>query len=399
MKIDHIEVINLLYPIPEAQSQRFAYAVGRLTGRLTTLVRVYTDTNYVGIGTIYSHPLLVRTMLEQHLIPFLIGSDPLDVEALWAKLYRATRWYGRKGVAVSALGGLDIAFWDLRGKALGKPVYALLGGTRHTVPAYASALLWSHDLDALAEEAASYPAQGFRRVKMRLGKSEAYDLAAVEAVRRAVGPSIGVIADASMRYNLDVAVRMARRLEALDVFWFEEPFEPEDIDNYVALRGRTGIRIAAGENDFGVQGFRELLRAGAVNVVQPDVCRAGGITECYRIGQMAGQHNASVGTHTWSDAVAVIGNAHVVAALPNGLSVEIDRTGNPFIDDLLTEPLTVRDGLLRLPNAPGLGIELNEATIDRYRLSADQPIPDGAYSDMSFGKAFDVPTPPYEEME
>jgi|GEM_PF-2981445 len=141
-----------------------------------------------------------------------------------------------------------------------------------------------------------------------------------------------------------------------------------------------------------------MLRAGAINVVQPDVCRAGGITEVRRIGEMAAQYGASEGTHTWSNAVALIANAHVVASLSNGLSVEVDRTGNPFIDKLTVEPLLIRDGLLHLSDAPGLGVELDETTIERYRLPAEHPIPDGAYSDMSFGKDFDVPSPPYEEM-
>jgi D-galactarolactone cycloisomerase len=215
-------------------------------------------------------------------------------------------------------------------------------------------------------------------------------------VRQAVGPSVGVIVDASMRYTLDVAERMAGLLKELDVFWYEEPFEPEDIDSYVALRQRINVPIAAGENEFGVEGFRELLRAGAVDVVQPDACRAGGITACYRVGVMAAEYGASVGTHTWSDAVALTANAHVIAALSNGLSVEVDRTGNPFIDDLLVESLDVRDGLLHLSDAPGLGVELDQDTIDRYTLPPDRPIPDGAYSDMSFGKAYDVNMPPYE---
>ena len=394
MKIDHIEVINLLYPITD--NTRFSYSGGRLTGRLTTLVRVVTDDGAVGIGAAYSHPMLVRTIIEHHLAPMVVGEDPCAVESLWRKMYCLTRWYGRKGAAMSALGALDTAFWDLRGKAQGKPVYALLGGARDAVPAYASALLWSDDLEALGAEAAGYVDQGYRRVKMRLGKNEAYDTAAVRTVREAVGPSIGVIVDASMRYTLDVAERMAGLLEELDVFWYEEPFEPEDIDNYVALRQRITVPIAAGENEFGVQGFRELLRAGAVDVVQPDACRAGGITACYRVGTMAANHGASVGTHTWSDAVALTANAHVIAALANGLSVEVDRTGNPFIDELPAVPLDIRDGLLHLLNAPGLGIELNPDTLDRYALPPDQPVPDGAYSDMSFGKVYDVNVPPYE---
>lgn len=393
MKIDHIEVINLRYEIPSGQGG--AYSGGRLTGRLTSLVRVFTSDGSVGLGAAYSHPDLVRVIIEHHLTPFLLGEDPRDVEALWQKMYRLTRWYGRKGAALSALGALDIAFWDLRGKTVGKPVYALLGGTRTTVPAYASALLWNDDIDALRAEAAGYVDQGYRRVKMRLGQSEAYDMTAVRAVRQAVGPSIGVITDASMRYTLEVAERMGKVLEEVNAFWYEEPFEPEDLDNYVALRKRTRVPLAAGENEFGLQGFRELLRAGALDIVQPDACRTGGITECDRIGRLAAAYNASVGTHTWSDAVALTANMHVVAALPNGLSVEVDRTGNPFIDDLLVEPLRVRDGQLSLSNAPGLGIDLDQTTIDRFRMPAGQPVPDGAYSDMSFGQAYDVPIPPY----
>ena len=394
MKIDHIDVVNLLFPITD--NMRFAYSGGHLTGRLTTLVRVTTNHGIIGIGAAYGHPMLIRTIIEHHLAPMLIGEDPVEVETLWHKMYRLTRWYGRKGVAISALGALDTAFWDLRGKAQGKPVYALLGGTRNSVPAYASALLWSDDIDGLAAEAAGYVAQGYRRVKMRLGKSEAYDTAAVRAVRQSVGSSVGVIVDASMRYSLEVAERMAALLEELDVFWYEEPFEPDDIDNYVALRQRISVPIAAGENEFGVEGFRELLRAAAVDVVQPDACRAGGITACHQVGVMAAQYGASVGPHTWSDAVALTANAHVVASLPNGLSVEVDRTGNPFIDDLLMEPLDIRDGLLHLADAPGLGIALNQDTVDRYTLPPDQPIPDWAYSDMSFGKIYDVDMAPYE---
>lgn len=394
MKIHHIDVVNLCYAITD--NTRFAYSGGRLTGRLTTLVRVVTDDGATGLGAAYSHPMLVRTIIEHHLAPMLIGEDPCQVETLWRKMYCLTRWYGRKGVAISALGALDTAFWDLLGKAQGKPVYALLGATRSAVPAYASALLWSNDLEALGAEAAGYVTQGYGRVKMRLGRSEAYDTHAVHTVRQAVGPSVGVIVDASMRYSLETAVRMASLLKELDVFWYEEPFEPEDIDSYVALRKQIDVPIAAGENEFGVEGFRELLRAGAVDVVQPDACRAGGITACHQVGVMAGEYGASVGTHTWSDAVALTANAHAVAALSNGLSVEVDRTGNPFIDELLAEPLNIRDGLLHLSDAPGLGVELNQDTIDRYAMSPGQPIPDGAYSDMSFGKAFDAHTPAYE---
>jgi D-galactarolactone cycloisomerase len=393
MRIDNIEVFNLRYEVPAGGG--FSYGGGRLTARVTSIVKVATDDGRIGWGAAYSHPELVRLIVEGHLKPFLLGKDPTDTQALWGRMYRLTRWYGRKGAAMSALGALDTAFWDLRGKAAGKTVSALLGGTETRVPTYASALLWNDDLGALAAEAARYIEQGFRRVKMRLGKNEAYDVAAARAVRRAIGERHELIVDASMRYDLATAIRIGKVLEDLRVYWYEEPFEPEDIDSYVALRKETKLPVAAGENDFGVQGFREMLRAGALDIVQPDACRAGGISEVFAIGQMAQSFGARVATHTWSDAVALVANMHVVAALPNGISVEMDRTGNPLIDDLLVEPLRIEDGRLTLSAAPGLGIDVDEAVLARLAMPVGEPIPDGAYSDMSFGKAFDFVTPPY----
>jgi len=393
MRIGNIEVFNLRYEIPAGTG--FSYGGGRLTARVTSLVKVTTDKGIVGWGAAYSHPALVRIIIESHLKPFLIGKDAGDVKRLWDHMYRLTRWYGRKGAAISALGAVDTALWDLKGKAAGKPVYALLGGTGQPVPVYASALLWNEDLDALAAEAAGFIHEGFRRVKMRLGKNEAYDVAAVSAVCAAVGPDNGVIVDASMRYDLDTAIRVGKVFEELKVVWYEEPFEPEDIDNYIALRKVVKVPVAAGENDFGVQGFREMLRAGALDIVQPDACRAGGISETYAIAKMAQEFGAKVATHTWSDAVALVANAHVVGALPNGISVEMDRTGNPFIDELLVEPLRVVDGQLTLSKAPGLGIDINTATLARMAMTTDEPMPNGAYSDMSFGAEYDFVMPPY----
>lgn len=395
MKIDRLEVINLRHEYPA--HRRFAYAGGTCTGRLSSLTLVHTDTGQVGIGSAYSHPGLVALVVKQQLEPLLRGRDPRDVEFLWERMYAVTRWYGRKGAAVSAIGGLDVAFWDLRGKALGKPVWALLGGDRASCPAYASALLWKSDVRLLADEAGAHLANGFRRMKMRLGRSEEYDVAAVRAVRRAIGPDNDLMADGSMRYDVPVARRIAACLAEHGAFWFEEPFPPEDLDSYTALRGSVGVRIAAGENEFGVQGFRELIRAGAVDVVQPDASRCGGISEAWRVAKLAAGAGLTFAPHTWSDAVAVVANAHVVAAMPNGLTVEVDQTGNPMIDDLLVEPLRVRDGSLALGGGPGLGIELNPAAVERLRMADPLAIPDGLYSDMVFGTEGLGPSAPYQE--
>jgi D-galactarolactone cycloisomerase len=394
MRIDAIEVLNLHMEYPNRLG--FRYGGGQVTGRVTTLVRVTTDTGLIGVGASYAYPDIVRVIIEKHLRPHLIGADPCEVEALWDKMYALTRWYGRKGAAISALGALDIAFWDLRGKSLGKPVYVLLGGQRNTVPAYASGLFWQDDVRDLEREASRHRNRGFLRVKTRLGNSWNYDMAALEWIRRGVGSDGDILVDGSHRFSLAAAEAMGKVLADCRAFWFEEPFAPEEIDSYVALRPNISVPLAAGENDFGVQGFREMLRAGALSIAQPDCCRAGGITECVRIARMAAVCNVGVATHTWSDAVALMANAHFVAATPNGITVEVDQTGNPFIDDLLRQPIEIRDGLLRLPDAPGLGVELNHKALDRLLLPADQTIPDGNYSDLIFGPDyFNVP-PPYE---
>ena len=393
MIIEHTEAIHLLYPYPEAQ--RFRYGGGRCTSRVTSLIRVHTDSGEVGIGTVYSHPGIVQLVVDQ-LAPMLQGEDPRDVEALWERMYGLTRWYGRKGAAMSALGGIDIALWDLRGKAADKPIWELLGGSRSTCAAYASGLLWN-DFDALETEAQRHLFHGFRRMKMRLARSEEYDMEAVRVVRKAIGPKHDLMVDASMRYHVELARRMGSFLAEHGAFWYEEPFAPEDIDSYEELRGTVEVPIAAGENEFGLQGFRELIRANTVDIVQPDTSRCGGISEAWRVAKLAGAYGLGVATHSWSDAVAIISNAHVVAAAPSGITVEVDRTGTPFIDALLVEPLTVRDGTLDLGSAPGLGIELCEEVIEKYRMADPFQLPDGSYSDMMFGREFLPPTLRYRE--
>ena len=392
MRIENIQVVNLVAEYPGRNG--FQYAGGTATGRVSTLVKVTTDNGVEGWGSAYSYPDVVRVIIERHLTPHLLGSDPREVELLWEKMYRLTRWYGRKGAAMSALGALDIAFWDLRGKSEGKPVYKLLGGKSNKVPAYASGLLWHDDMSNLEKEASQHRSNGFKRMKMRLGRGEEYDEAALKAVRR--GAKDGdIMVDGSHRYTLGTAEKLATLLAQEKVFWFEEPFAPEDIDSYIILSARVPIPIAAGENDFGLQGFREMLRARAIGIAQPDACRVGGITECLRVGRMAAELGVRIAPHTWSDAVALIANAHVVAALPNGVTVEVDQTGNPMIDKLLTEPLRVTDGLLRLSDEPGLGITPDFAVMNRLTLPPEQGVPDGNYSDLVFGSQYYSEPPPY----
>lgn len=383
MRIGDITVTTLLFEYPPPCG--FRYAGGACTHRTASLVEVRTECGRTGIGAAYSHPELVRIVVEQQLAPSLLGADPTEVEALWRRMYLDTRWYGRKGAAISALGALDVAFWDLRGQQLGKPVRQLLAAqARDSVPAYASALLW-HDSEAsIAAEAALHRENGFRRMKMRLGYGGARDLAMVDAVLKGAGKDADVMVDGSMRYSLAEAEAMAEELAARRIFWFEEPFEPDAVQAFAALGKVAKLPIAAGENEFGVEGFAELLRAGAVDIVQADASRAGGISVVHKVGGMARDAGCRLAPHTWSDAVTIIANAQVVAALPNAITVEMDRTGNPMIDALLEEPLSVEDGMLALSKAPGLGITLNRRTVEALAWPKGKPLPAGQYSDMWF---------------
>jgi len=396
MKIDSIQVHNLRFEYPNAHG--FAYAGGVCTARVTSIIEVRTDDGKVGIGAAYSHPALVYLVAKTQMEPHLVGRDASDVEGLWDLMYGLTRWYGRKGAAVSAIGAIETALWDLRGKAAGKPVWQLLGGEKNHCAAYASGLLWyqQNELEELASEAQSHLAAGFKRMKMRLARGEEADIAAVRAVRAAIGDRADLIVDASMQLDVPTARRLAKVLKEEKVFWFEEPFTPEDLSSYAELRGTIEVPIAAGENEFGVQGFAEVIARGAVDIVQPDASRCGGIGETFRVGQMAAAKNLRVATHTWSDAIAVTANAHIIAALPNGLTVEVDRTGNPFITDLLVEPLKIVNGDLQIGDAPGLGIELNRATLEKYRMADPLEMPDGNYSDMVFGAQHLHIAPPYK---
>jgi D-galactarolactone cycloisomerase len=361
--------------------------------RLTTIVFVNAG-GVTGVGAAYSHPGILRLIIEEHLAPFLVGQDPSRIDELWDTMYSLTRWYGRKGAAISAIGAVDVALWDLRGQLEGAPLFELLGAKRSEVTAYASGLLWQDDLALLEREARAHVESGFHLMKMRLGRDAAYDHDAVVAVTNALGARARLAVDGTHRYTEDEAAGFAEFLSRHDVAWFEEPFPPEDVEAYARLRDRIDVPVAAGENEFGLQGFRELFRVGAVDIAQPDVSRTGGITECLRIGKLAHEHGVKIATHTWSDAIALTANAHLVAALDNGMAVEVDRTGCPFMDVLLVEPPDIRDGELHLTSGPGLGITVDRQVLERLELPPGRPIPPGNYADLVFGPESYTAVPP-----
>lgn len=381
--VDRVEVLHLRFTMTPEET--FSTPAGPVHGRLTTLVRLTTDDGLVGIGSAYAHPAMVEAAVR-HLAPFVVGSPVDDPARIFHRLVGVGWWFDRGGPAMTAIGGIDQALWDLAGKAAGRPVWDLLAATRSAVPAYASGMLYA-DPEQVIALASAYLLDGFTRVKLRVGRSRSYDEAVLRGVREAIGPDNDLMADGTHRYTLDQAIATLPVLEEVGAFWFEEPMEVAELDDFVALRAAAAgrVRIATGENETSFHGFRELIRSGAVDVAQCDAARCGGITEVLRIGSLAAQHGVEVAPHSWCDPVAVVANAHAVAALPNGMTVEVDRTANRFIRELLVEPLRVHDGLLELGSRPGLGIDLDERLIDELRVDA-HAIPDGNYCDLIYGR-------------
>jgi L-alanine-DL-glutamate epimerase-like enolase superfamily enzyme len=236
--------------------------------------------------------------------PRVIGRDPFDVEVVWEDLYNRIKDYGAQGFSITALSGIDIALWDVIGRAVNKPIHKLIGGAHRTeVQAYATGLYFI-DMDRLVEEAVEeaekYAALGFRAIKMKIGLGDpALDLRRVAAVRAAIGPEVKLAVDANHCFTVPQAIRLGREMEELDLLWFEEPISPEDHDGYVAVTRALDMAVAGGENDFTRWGFRDIIARKAMDIVQPDLCAAGGISECRKIAALASAHGVECVPHAW----------------------------------------------------------------------------------------------------
>jgi len=371
VKITDVEAIHL------SLAERMAIADGTQDA---LVVRVHTDAGIAGIGEVDSSPHVVKAVIEapmSHSLCYglrevLIGEDPLDIERLWEKMYRASIFYGRRGAAVQAMSGIDIALWDIAGKAAGKPIYKLLGGSyREKIRAYGSTL-FADTPEGMAKSVARHREQGFTAVKFGwgvFGRDPKQDERLVAAARREAGEETDILVDAGLAFNAATAVRTARMLESYNVFWFEEPLPPDDYDGYARLADAVDIPIAAGEEESTRYGFADLMDRGRVDVVQPDVTRAGGITEARHIAAMAHMRNLPCVPHAWSTGIIVAASLQLIAAIPNALFLEYCTAQSPLRWELVDEQFPLRNGCVAIPDKPGLGVELNEEIIRRYRVA------------------------------
>ena len=350
--------------------------------RGSCIVEIETADGIVGWGECYGPSQVARAYIESQYAARIIGRDPFDVEVIWEDLYNRIKDYGNKGMAISALSGIDIALWDIIGKTCGKPIHKLIGGAYRTeVQSYATGLYFI-DMDRLIEEAVEeaqgYVAEGFTAIKMKIGLgSPKLDLERVRAVREAVGGEVRLMVDANHCFTVPAAIRLGRELEKLDVEWFEEPISPEDLDGYVEVTRALDMAVAGGENEFTRWGFRDIVARKAMDIVQPDVCAAGGISECRKIATLAAAHGVECVPHAWGSAIGLAATLHFIAALPDQPPsfrpmpplLEFEQCENPFRDLLTAEPIVQHRGVVQIPTGAGLGIEVKREIIERYKVA------------------------------
>ncbi len=361
----------------------FAFSQGWVRSRGATIVEVLTDEGLVGWGEALCQglqpPEIAAATIGSALAPLLVGADPRDVEPLWHRMYMCTRDFGMKGAVVAAISGVDIALWDLAGKALGQPVWRLLGGAfRDRVRVYATGfyrIRGQGEAPRLADEAAQRTAEGFTAMKVKLGFGLADDIAVMDAVGAAIaGKGVALMVDTNHAYGVADAIPLGRALERHALRWYEEPVAAEDLAGYREVRNALGTPIAGGENEFTALGFRSLFEHRAVDIAQPDVCAAGGFTACRHIAALALAHGVQVNPHVWGSSVGQAASLHLIAALPISNPAlfadepvfEYDCSAHPFREQLVDRPLRQRDGWLERPAGPGLGIEIDRAALARF---------------------------------
>ncbi len=366
MKITDIKTTQVFYPHTRAiQDATIPDPPKGSGGRGQVFVHIYTDEGFEGLGIGLAYPG-VRETVERHFRSLLVGKDPFNIEQLWNDMFWNVRGFGRKGMAFCAISAVDIGLWDLKAKALGLPLYKLLGPYQETLPIYGSGGWTYFDEAGLVAEMVDYVEQGIPRIKMKVGKdfgqSEREDVARLAAVRRAVGDDVEIYIDANNGYHAKQAIYMAKEFAEYDVAWFEEPVLADDIRGLARVRAAVDVPVATGEHEYTKFGFAELIAAGGADICQPDVGRVGGVTEWLKVSHLAHAANLPVAPHS----VQLV-HLHVTCAAPNLKVVEYMNTNLATDRIWYTEFPDQKDGMWApYPDRPGLGLELDAAAIEKW---------------------------------
>jgi L-alanine-DL-glutamate epimerase-like enolase superfamily enzyme len=387
MRIRSVRASWLHVPIPPDRQHTTDF--GRIESFDSTLVRIETESGPVGfgeakaaVGSAGTNAALC-TCIEDELAPLLVGEDPRDISRLWDVMYNGSRAHfavarghafpvlGRRGLTVAAIGGIDMALWDILGKSLGAPVWRLLGGRRHErMPAYASGG-WA-PADRIAAELQGFLARGaFKAVKMRVGAGDGaldHSIRRVRAAREGLADAVDIMCDAHGTWTVAEAKRFCRAVADCDVAWLEEPVCADDKRGQAEVRAATDIPIASGESEFTRFDFRDLIELRAVDILQPDLSIAGGITEAMRIEALASAHQLRFVPHLWGGGLTFAAGLHVAAVASSGFILEYSLGANPMLHELALEDFPVVDGMIEIPERPGLGVTIDEAFVERYRV-------------------------------
>ena len=363
--------------------QPFSFSQGWVSSRGATLVEVQTDDGITGWGEALCQglqpPEIAAAAIEHALKHLLVGEDPLQPEVLWHRMYHYTRDYGQKGAVVGAISGIDIALWDICGKARNTPVAKLLGGAFRTrVEAYATGfyrIKGKGEAARLAQEAEGHVARGFRAMKIKLGFGIDDDLEVMREIKRVAGKQ-EVMIDVNHAYSVADAIRLGRELEDMGwrLRWYEEPVVQEDLDGYAEVRRALATPIAGGENEYTLFGFKQLLEKRGIDIAQPDICIAGGFTGCRHIVALAHAHGVQVNPHVWASAVGQAASLQLIASIPvanhalfpKDILLEFDTSSHPFRNELTDMPLRQKEGWVEIPQKPGLGIDVNRKILEKY---------------------------------
>lgn len=378
MKIIDVTTHVLSVPLDEP----FAFSMGWVTRRSTMIVEITTDDGVTGWGESLCHglqpPEIAETVVLTALKPIILGCDPFDVDVLWERMYNLTRPFGQKGAVLNAISAVDIAIWDCLGRSIGKPICKLLGGAyRNEVQPYATGFYRVQGKqypEAAVEEAKSHLAKGFSAMKLKTGFGVEEDIEYILAVRDGVGSVPKLMVDANQAYNVGTARRILKAIEPANIHWFEEPISPEDVEGYRELKNLTSIYLAAGESEFSKIGFRDWVSTRAIDILQPDLCSAGGFTECRKISALAQAWHISMNPHVWGSGIGLAASLQFIATIPptpltlNPIEpmLEYDQSTHPFRQDLIFGAITMNDGKVQIPDKPGLGVEINREVLNRY---------------------------------
>jgi D-galactarolactone cycloisomerase len=355
----------------------FWWSFNQSDARGSCVVEIIAEDGTSGWGECFG-PARLNAAIVKAFKPLLIGQDFRSGDLIWQTLYNQFRDQGQKGLTVTAMSGVDIALWDLRGKHFETPIHVLMGGPLRTeVKAYATGTYrWGtgDPLDYIVKETEGYVREGFSALKLKIGFGVKEDLALIRAVREAIGPDISLMIDANHGFDVIEAIELGRAIANLDIGWFEEPVVPDELNSYCEVRAGQPVPVAGGETDFTRWGFREVLTRRAMDIVQPDTCAAGGLSECKKIADMATAFGVRYVPHVWGSGIGLATALQLLAVLPHTPPrrtpieplLEFDRSEHPFRQAIMKHEIEHKNGVVQIPDGPGLGIEVNRDVLVEY---------------------------------